>query len=111
MPKLSTGAPMRRISVKKADIQFSKMIRDRDGGVCVRCGSRPHPQGLHCAHIFTRAIKKTRWDPENAVALCYGCHQYLDSHPAAKIEFFEKHLGQERMEALEARAHGRRNRV
>ena len=48
---------------------------------------------LHCAHFHTRAKKSVRFDEDNAAGLCFGCHQYLDSHPMEKIEWFQKRLG------------------
>jgi len=93
-----------------ADARFSSQIRARDGWRCQRCRSNPRPGGLHCAHHFTRRTKATRFDPDNALALCYGCHQYLDSHPVEKEAFWRAEIGDERFDALAARAHGRRDR-
>jgi 5-methylcytosine-specific restriction endonuclease McrA len=88
------------------DREFSRMIRERDWYTCQRCGAmhKTNSQGLHCAHMFSRGKLGTRWDPENAVALCYGCHRYLDTHPDLKREFFLARLGVERFEALELRS-------
>lgn len=94
-----------------ADARFSLQIRERDGWYCQRCKSMPDHRGLHCAHHFTRRTKATRFDPDNALALCYGCHQYLDSHPHEKEAFWRSEIGDERFDALAARAHGRRDRV
>jgi hypothetical protein len=94
----------------QADARFSQQIRDRDGRRCKRCGSTPHPMGLHCAHHFTRRTGATRFDPDNALALCYGCHQYLDSHPDEKEAFWRSIIGDERFDALAARANGKRDR-
>lgn len=44
----------------------------------------------------------TRWDEDNACALCFGDHQYLDSHHYEKIAFWEKRLG-DKLELLNAR--------
>lgn len=95
-----------------ADVRFSKMIRERDNYTCQRCGAGhlPNSRGLHSAHCFGRGTGPTRLDPDNALALCYGCHQYLDSHGPEKHEFFRKALGDERFTALEARARSRRDR-
>ena len=95
-----------------ADRRFSLQIRDRDRWTCQRCGTRytPNTGGLDCAHMFTRRIKATRFDPDNACALCVGCHFYIDSHPFEKLAFFRDRLGVERFDALAARAHGRRDR-
>jgi hypothetical protein len=94
-----------------ADRVFSMQIRLRDGGRCKRCGSTPDPRGLHCAHHFTRRTRATRFDPDNALALCYGCHQHLDSHPIEKEAFWRSVIGDSRFDALAARAHGKRDRV
>jgi hypothetical protein len=94
----------------QADVRFSLQIRERDAHKCKRCGSHPHPMGLHCAHHFTRRTGATRFDPDNALALCYGCHQYLDSHPWEKEAFWRSEIGDERFDALAARAHGKRDR-
>ena len=56
----------------KLDKKFSLLIRQRDKGICQKCG-RQKPN-VQCAHIFTRAISATRWYMRNALALCYQCH-------------------------------------
>jgi hypothetical protein len=95
-----------------ADKRFSDQIRERDNWTCRRCGSTPvSHQGLDCAHHFTRRTRATRFDPDNALALCTGCHFHLDGHPIEKEAFWRSVIGNERFEALAARAHGRRNRV
>lgn len=90
----------------KADAEFSNMIRARDGWTCQRCGKRypEKSQGLHAAHIFSRAIKKTRHDPANAQALCYGCHSYFHRNPLEFHEWARKKLGTRKYNALMVRA-------
>jgi len=95
----------------QADVRFSLQIRERDGWKCKRCGSQPRPGGLHAAHMFTRRTGATRFDPDNVLALCYGDHQYLDSHSEEKESFWRSVIGDERFDALAARARGRRDRV
>ncbi len=90
-----------------ADARFSKLIRERDKYTCQRCGATPHPQGLHSAHMFSRGKLNTRFDEENACALCYGCHRFLDTHPDLKREFFRLRLGDVTFEALEVRSNQR----
>lgn len=94
------------------DVRFSKMIRERDRYTCQRCGAvhAPNSQGLHSAHCFGRGKPATRLDPDNACALCYGCHRYLDTHPDLKHEFFRERLGDERYEALQLRSNTTRKR-
>lgn len=89
------------------------MIRERAHWTCERCGRfmEHDPEHLDCAHMFGRGTGRTRFDRDNAVALCRpGCHDYLDSHPNEKEAFFREVLGDERFDALAARAHGRRDR-
>lgn len=93
------------------DARFSDIIRERDEWTCQRCGRQydPHPgPALACAHIFSRGKPATRFDPENACALCYGCHRHLDTHPVLKEAFFRGRLGDERYEALQRRSNTRK---
>lgn len=88
------------------DKRFSRAVRERDGFTCQRC-FKTYPEnsrGLHCAHMFGRGKISTRLDMENACALCYGCHRYLDTHPDLKREFFIGRLGEEVFAALELRS-------
>lgn len=55
---------------KKADILFSKYIRQRDGR-CLKCGKTGN---LQCAHIIGRRNYRLRYDPQNSISLCYACH-------------------------------------
>src|SRR3990167_4423592 len=82
-----------RIKISKADKWFSIFIRQRAHWHCVRCGVKPPPptMALHCAHFIGRSNKATRFDPDNAIALCYGCHSHLDG--AGREEFREFMLG------------------
>ena len=50
--------------------------------------------GLHCSHYVGRGRYSTRFEPLNAVALCYGCHRFFTSHPIDHTEFFKKRLGE-----------------
>jgi hypothetical protein len=81
----------------KADALFSKWIRVRDNWTCQRClkNYEGHTQGLHCSHFQGRAKESTRFEPLNADALCYGCHQYFTSHPAEHYEWQIKRKGQD----------------
>jgi hypothetical protein len=105
-------AALGTITVKRtaADIRFSKMIRERDGYQCQRCGTvhAPNSFGLHSAHCFSRGKQATRLDPENAAALCYGCHRFIDGHPSEREAFFRARLGDARYEALQLRSNQRK---
>lgn len=90
-------------SLTKADQEFSKWIRKRDGK-CVRCGSTEY---LTCSHFWARQHKATRFDPENCVTLCWmPCHKYHweKEKQGAYRDFMLSWLGEERYTALEARS-------
>ncbi|HEU4864637.1 MAG TPA: hypothetical protein VFT76_00190 [Actinomycetota bacterium] len=90
-----------------ADDRFSKYVRSRDDWTCQRCFAifpEGRRGGLDCAHMFGRGKMNTRFDPENAAALCFGCHRWLDTHPELKREFFLRRLGSRAFAALEIRS-------
>lgn len=105
------------------DVMFSKIIRTRDNWECQRCVmlaamNNPkktedvilvtsyvnRPGGLHCAHLNSRRHLGLRWEEDNACALDFGCHQYLDSHPIEKIAFFKARVGEKRFEEMYLRS-------
>ena len=108
-----------RIRVNPFDKLFSQYIRKRAMGRvggCERClmpkkdiikedGSIfPAWKQLQTSHFFGRAKKSVRWDEDNAVALCFGCHQYFTANPYEHTSWFQNHLGIERFEMLAGRA-------
>ena len=88
------------------DKVFSEYIRTRDNWTCQRCQKYYNPEesnkrmGLHCSHYYGRGKWSVRFDPDNAVALCYGCHRYLGSNPADHLDFIKKRLGKEKFDRL-----------
>lgn len=89
-----------------ADRKWSRAVRERDAYTCQRCGAvhAPNSQGLHGAHIFGRGKLAVRHDVENGIALCYGCHRFIDGHKEEKELLARALLGDERYEALELRS-------
>lgn len=71
------------LRIDKADKAFSEYIRTRDNWTCQRCHKKYQPptRALHCSHFKGRRKEATRFEPLNADALCYGCHQYFTSQP------------------------------
>jgi len=63
-----------------------KLVRERDGWACVRCGN---PATLTTQHRVARGMGGTRaaWinQPANLLTLCgsgtTGCHGWVESHP------------------------------
>jgi hypothetical protein len=112
-----------------ADARWSKMVRERAGfrcqfvgyGVLNSTASVPGrcsmaldnglaPQGLHAAHCFTRGNPRTRTDPDNGLAMCWPHHRAIDGDKSLKFFVFRYWLGEERFDALQAKANAKRNR-
>lgn len=89
-----------RKMVKEADKQFSLYIRERDGR-CRLCGTL---NDLQCAHLVSRRYRATRWDPENAWALCRREHMYYTHHPIEWDDLLTDRLGEETYKWLKVRA-------
>ena len=95
-----------KIKRDRLDDLFSEYIRRRaikGGHCCERCGTyKLSYKQLQACHFHGRSKKSVRWDEDNAIGLCMGCHIYLDSHPLEKVEFFKRLLG-DRFDLLNAR--------
>lgn len=87
---------------KKADILFSKWIRERDQK-CLRCGKTTN---LTCSHYWSRIHSATRYDPDNCDTLCWlPCHYTWEHEKHGDYRDFKlKQLGPKRYKALESRA-------
>ena len=59
---------------------------------------------LQCAHLTGRWRKSTRYDEDNLVGICGGCHRVIDRDHTEKEDFILRHLGQEGYDLLKARA-------
>jgi len=104
-PKPEKAAKVKRgggIKRTTADAMFSNCVRERSNWTCERCGTRYEPPtgALHCSHFFGRGSWAIRHDPDNADALCYGCHRFFGSNPTIYAEWHEKKIGKERTEIL-----------
>ncbi len=98
-----------RLKIRPADKLFSNHIRTRDNWTCQRCFKRydPPTQALHCSHYFGRGRENTRFDEDNCVALCYGCHQ-LWGHGDLRDDYtryMQKRLGEQGFKKLKIRAY------
>jgi len=54
-------------------------IRIRDKGKCEYCGKT---ESLNAHHIFGRSARSVRWDLDNGVCLCAGCHTFSSKFSA-----------------------------
>jgi len=41
--------------------------------------------GLHCAHVMSRGHWSVRFDPCNAMSLCYGCHRITEQRREVEL--------------------------
>lgn len=78
---------------RKLDKRMSDIVRSL--GYCQRCG--PHvPQRyeiLQCAHIYSRTYRSVRWERQNLLCLCAGCHFYFHRNPLEFGEWVQNYLG------------------
>jgi 5-methylcytosine-specific restriction endonuclease McrA len=56
---------------KKLDLAWAKLVKLRAGYRCQVCGKTGR---LDSHHIYSRAKKSVRWNPDNGLALCVGHH-------------------------------------
>jgi hypothetical protein len=87
----------------KYDAIFSDLVRERAGYTCEHC-EKHIPEGYrmaaHCAHIHGRKNQSTRYDPDNAICLCAGCHYKFTDHPTEFTYWLHEYLGDGHMEIL-----------
>lgn len=87
----------------KADRLWSLMIRQRDGR-CRRCDKEPPEIVLQAAHVISRRYKAIRWDEQNGLALCVGCHHWGHKQPVEFDWWVQGVIGREVYESLRKRA-------
>ena len=89
---------------KKLDEAWSKAVRLQ--GYCSYCGKRSPEVVLHAHHIFSRRHFSTRWDVENGVCLCTGCHLYIAHKDIQEFaDWVLNRFGAECLERLRRKAH------
>ena len=80
---------------RKLDKECSRIVRARGGcqwGVSKNCSNDYDKQ--QCAHIFSRTYRNTRWNLNNLLSLCVGCHFEAHKNPILFTEFVQRHLGE-----------------
>lgn len=72
---------------KVADKLWSDVVKLEWGNKCAYCWKTDY---LNSHHLFTRARKATRFDIENWICLCSGCHTLSSTFSAhqTSLEFF-----------------------
>ena len=71
---------------KRKDKEWAKKIKERDNYKCIKCGKTTY---LNSHHIYSRNNHAIRWDIDNGVTLCSGCHTMSSRFSAHKtpLEF------------------------
>ena len=70
---------------KKADTLVSKIVRTR--GKCEWCGGTSH---LQAAHFVGRQNHTLRFDLQNVLCFCAGCHRKAHDYPKKFVDWFTK---------------------
>lgn len=94
-----------KVLTKKADDLWSLAVKK--WGKCEVCWITTY---LNAHHIFSRHNKSTRWDLDNGICLCSGCHVFSDKFSAHKTPtdftyWLEKQYSKEYIEILARKAH------
>ena len=72
----------KHIHLNATDLLWSKVVRERDGWRCRRCGrSRAQGWQVHAAHLVGRR-HPVRWMPSAGICLCASCHDWGHRHEA-----------------------------
>ena len=65
---------------RKADLEWAKHVKLRDGGMCQNCGAER--ARLHAHHIAPRSRRPDlKYDLNNGITLCSNCHDWVHTHP------------------------------
>jgi hypothetical protein len=70
--KRSKKAISRGKIIKALDGWAREMVFERDDSMCVRCNKK----SVQWAHVYSRRDLRIRWEADNALSLCGGCHMF-----------------------------------
>ena len=98
-------APRRVRPPMISDRVLDDLCRDltfaRDRCTCLKCGfactvithrpdGSPVYHGIQWAHVTTRGVKILRWDQDNVMTLCAGCHLWWHHYPLEAAAWFRE---------------------
>ena len=86
----------------KFDILVSKIIRQKMDNTCEAC--KQTFDRTEAAHIFGRRHRSVRWDLDNILCLCHGCHRKYTENPVDFTRFLERYMGDDALNDLSIKA-------
>lgn len=88
MIRSSKRTQKRRRKILELDDLARERCFERDNHECVRC----HVPGrtVQWAHIISRRHLCTRWELDNSLSLCAGCHLFWHEYPSLSGPWFVK---------------------
>lgn len=90
-----------RDHLNKAQVEFNKFIRNRDGNWCISC-NKPSTGQIHAGHYrSTKAAPQLRFNEDNVQSQCAHCNMYNSGNIGEYRIHLIKKIGIERVEALE----------
>ena len=87
--------------IKSLDKLWSLKVKERAEFKCEFC--LEEGVWLNSAHIVGRRYRTLRWDIDNGMCLCYGCHRAYDEHQPQAEQIRRIVIGEERLERLLAK--------
>lgn len=89
---------MLKKDVKKLDKIWADKIKERANYVCEYC--LEEGKKVEAAHIVGRSYRTLRWDLQNGMCLCTGCHFAYDKHLPEAYKIRRIVIGNERLNRL-----------
>lgn len=99
--RTSKKARKRNRAKKDLDSMARSAVFDRDGYMCVRCAKGPPERPVQWAHVIGRRHLCTRWESDNALTLCAGCHRWWHEYPSLSGPWFAKNWPERHERILE----------
>ena len=85
----------------KYDKAASDLIRALHNHTCEHCGKQGR---MEAAHIFGRRHQSTRYDMDNLLCLCNGCHRNFTENPVVFTDWLYQYKGRDHVNKICKRA-------